>query len=89
MVRTAGRRGIPDWLGPSVHPSFRACSTSWVSIIMRAGFVNDPMIVLGAGPAGLLSIRRPDDRGVIRVWGWGTWSPEYVDAHFIEIGRII
>jgi hypothetical protein len=50
---------------------------------------DDTLAALGAGPTGLLSIRRPDDRGVIRVWGWGTWSPSYVDAHFVELGRMI
>lgn len=38
-------------------------------------------------PVGILSIRERDDRGVIRVWGWGAWSPDYVDQHFAELGR--
>jgi hypothetical protein len=38
-------------------------------------------------PVGILSIRERDDRGVIRVWGWGEWSPEYVDQHFAELSR--
>jgi hypothetical protein len=36
-------------------------------------------------PVGVLSIRDRDDRGVIRVWGWGEWSPDYVDRHFAEL----
>ena len=38
-------------------------------------------------PVGILSIRERDDRGVIRVWGWGEWSPDYVDQHFAELTR--
>lgn len=42
-----------------------------------------------AGPIGLLSLRHRDDRGVIRVWGWGSWTPAYVDEHFASLGRYV
>jgi hypothetical protein len=43
--------------------------------------------VATAGPIGLLSLRHRDDRGVIRVWGWGSWTPAYTDEHFTALAR--
>jgi hypothetical protein len=38
---------------------------------------------------GLLSMKRRDARGIIGVWGWGTWTPDYTQHHFAILGRHI
>ena len=38
-------------------------------------------------PPGVLSLRRCDDRGIISIWGWGTWSPDYAERHYGELAR--
>jgi hypothetical protein len=39
--------------------------------------------------AGILTMQRRDVHGIIAVWGWGSWTPDYTDAHFAELGRHI